>query len=378
MSNTLDSLRNGFMLKGNLAQKGYDTWRHTFTGINCATGEEENFFIEYFVCNPFYIQKTPVLGQHSFNKNHGYLPSYLMVKAGWWGKDACQIHRFFSWKDTFIKDDDNLYVLAGDCLCSDENLRGEIKLSKSESIVNPQYMCDYGEMQWELKVKKEYSVSNNTFYENILCKINGLDTHWYISALKAKFDGYVIKNGARYEINPETCNGYCDKNWGKNFPNPWITLASNKLRSKSTGKYLKNSAFSIVGCPPCVCGCPTKHKLFSHLLYENKYYDFNFLKALSIDKTRYKITDTEKEIFWNVWQENTKSVLEAKIRCCKSDMLLLNYESPDGQKLHNNLWSGGNACGILYLWKKKLTSKTLIDKLIADNVCCQYGVCDKN
>lgn len=30
------------------------------------------------------------------------------------------------------------------------------------------------------------------------------------------------------------------------------------------------------------------------------------------------------------------------ISCLKEDMLLINYEAPNGMKRHNHLWNGGN------------------------------------
>lgn len=374
MSNIFEPEKNRFMLKGSYALKGYDLWRHTFTGTNTITGEQTSFFIEYFTCNPYYTQKIPVIGQHSFNKKHGYLPSYMLVKAGWFGKDGTQIHKFYAWKDTFVNENENLNLFTSDCLCSDTKIQGEVKLSKTDSLVNPQYMCDYGEISWDLNIEKQYSASN----DNFLSKFNSFDTQWYISGLKTTYDGFIIKNGVKYTVEPKSCNGYCDKNWGKDFPNPWICLTSNKLTSKATGKQLTNSAVSIVGSPPKVCGYPTTHKIFSHIMYEDKYYGFNFLKAFNRDKTKYKVTETVNELFWNVKQESSKAIFEARLKCCKSDMILMNYESPDGNKLHNNLWCGGNAYGILYLWKKKSIGKELIDKIVVEDAFCQYGICDKN
>ena len=33
------------------------------------------------------------------------------------------------------------------------------------------------------------------------------------------------------------------------------------------------------------------------------------------------------------------------VTCQKKDMLLVNYESPDGAKRHKRLWNGGNGVG---------------------------------
>ena len=94
MCNRFDPERNGCMLTGPLAKNGYDWWWHSFTGISQKTGRERSFFIEYFLCNPALGMDEPILGQLPQNKESGIKPSYMMVKAGSWGTDAAQLHRF--------------------------------------------------------------------------------------------------------------------------------------------------------------------------------------------------------------------------------------------------------------------------------------------
>ena len=86
-----DITRDECMLTDRFGKKGYDWWWHSFTGRNQKTGKEKTFFIEFFLCNPNYGEKKPVFGRPH--------PSYLMVKAGAWGEDAAQLHRFFGWDD---------------------------------------------------------------------------------------------------------------------------------------------------------------------------------------------------------------------------------------------------------------------------------------
>ncbi|MDY3274813.1 MAG: tocopherol cyclase family protein [Agathobacter sp.] len=118
--------------------------------------------------------------------------------------------------------------------------------------------------------------------------------------MKTAYSGEVIWSGEKYIVSPETCYGYSDKNWGKDFTSPWVWLSSNNLTSKITGK---------------------------------------------------KLTD---------------------ITCEKKDMLLVNYEAPNGKKLHNRLWNGGNGKGIVKLYR----GKKLIDEVICENVGCEYGEYD--
>ncbi len=55
-------------------------------------------------------------------------------------------------------------------------------------------------------------------------------------------------------------------------------------------------------------------------------------------------------------------------------MLFINYEAPNGKKLHNHLWNGGNGYGEIKLYKK---DGTLIDHVKIENAGCEYGEYDK-
>ena len=57
-------------------------------------------------------------------------------------------------------------------------------------------------------------------------------------------------------------------------------------------------------------------------------------------------------------------------------MLFLNYESPEGLKKHNRLFSGGTGTGYIRLYRKQGSNKTLVDEVIARHVSCGYGVAD--
>ena len=57
------------------------------------------------------------------------------------------------------------------------------------------------------------------------------------------------------------------------------------------------------------------------------------------------------------------------VTCEKEDMLLINYEAPNGKKLHNRLWNGGNGKGTIRLYRHN----KLIDEVYTENVGCEYG-----
>ena len=83
--------------------------------------------------------------------------------------------------------------------------------------------------------------------------------------------------------------------------------------------------------------------------------------------------ETDDEVRWKVWMENSKSLIKVDIRCKKKEMLLVNYESPDGAKRHDRLWNGGTGTGIIRLYEKRHFGLKLIDVIEAKNIGCEYG-----
>ena len=95
--NKHEKKRDACQLYGAQAKQGYDWWWHSFTAVSEKTGESRPFFFEFFLCNPALSDAEPIFGQLPKNKEKGIKPSYLMVKAGAWGENAVQLHRFFGW-----------------------------------------------------------------------------------------------------------------------------------------------------------------------------------------------------------------------------------------------------------------------------------------
>ena len=59
-----------------------------------------------------------------------------------------------------------------------------------------------------------------------------------------------------------------------------------------------------------------------------------------------------------------------KNRIVQSKILFINYEAPNGKKLHNKLWNGGNGEGVVKLYHKNV----LVDEILVKNLGCEYGV----
>ena len=371
--NIHDISRNAFMLHGPLAHHGYDWWWHSFTAQDAETGEDKPFFIEFFICNPALAEDEPVFGQLKENKEKGKKPSYLMVKAGCWGEDHCQLHRFFSLKNVRIHPSAPYEVEADDFYASETRLKGSISISKEEADAHPEWMCDAGEMSWDLTVDKQIAFNVGYGASKALRDAEAFAMYWHAEGMKSAFSGEIELNGRKYIVTKEKSYGYADKNWGRDFTSPWVWLSSDCLISKKTGKRLENSGFDRGGGRPKIYFVPLDRRLLGVFYYEGKEYDFNFSHVWQNVKTEFSFDENDDTVFWHVRQENKDAVMETEISCQKRDMLLVNYEAPDGSKKHNKLWNGGNGRGIIKLYEKADGVPVLIDEIEATHVGCEYG-----
>ena len=373
MFNHHDLTRDACMLHGPLRRLGYDWWWHSLTARDAQTGEEKPFFFEFYVCNPALAEDIPVLGQLPENRANGKKPSYLMVKAGCWGEGKCQLHRFFAWKDVQMHADAPYEITAADCHASETALSGSISISREEAQAHPEWMCDAGQLSWNLTIDKQIAFNVGYGASKPLRDAEAFAMYWHAEGMKSAYSGEIVFNGRTYVVTPETSYGYADKNWGRDFTSPWVWLSSNCLKSRLTGKVLSNSVFDIGGGRPKVYFVPLDRRLLGVFWYEGREFDFNFSKVHLHVKTTFSFDEAGDTVHWHVRQENTHAVMETEISCNKKDMLLINYEAPDGSKKHNRLWNGGNGWGTVRLYEKQGEETVLIDEIECTHVGCEYG-----
>lgn len=372
MFNKSDLSRNQNQLFGAQSKCGYDWWWHSFTAHDAQTGEEKLFFVEFFLCNPSLGKEEPVFGQLEESKKNNVKPSYLMVKAGTWGKDAVQLHRFFGWSKVDAPFSELYRVSAADCYIDDFKTRGKISISKEECENHPEWMCDCGEIEWNLKIEKKVAFNVGYGAGKLFRRLQLFEMFWHAEGMKSLFEGEVIFNGKKYIVSKENSYGYSDKNWGKDFTSPWLWLSSNNLTSKISGKKLEDSVFDIGGGRPKCGPIVLNRKLLGAFWYEGRGYEFNFSKFWTMTRTKFSCRETQTQIIWHVEQKNWLSKMITDITCEKNEMLLVNYEAPNGKKLHNWLWNGGNGKGIVKLYH----CGKLIDEIECKNAGCEYGTFD--
>lgn len=364
------------MLVGPLAKNGYDWWWHSFTGID-EEGKETQFFVEFFIINPALGKDEPVFGQLKENKEKGIRPSYLMVKAGCWGENKCQLHRFFGINKVRIKEGIYFEVEADDCFASETALRGSISLTPEEVEAHPEYMCDAGDIKFDLKVEKKIAFDIGYGAGTEFRAAEAFEMYWHGEGIKSLFEGTVILNGKKYTVSKDTSYGYADKNWGNNFTSPWIWISSCKMKSNLTGEVLEDSAFDVGGGSPKIFNYALDKKLLGGLTLRGKDYEFNFAKLLTQCRTDYEVNETDEKLIIDVDMTTRSNKLVVHVECLKKDMIFINYESPDGKKRHNRLWNGATGSGNLKIYAIKKKQISLIDDVEIRNVGCEYGDYDK-
>lgn len=260
------------------------------------------------------------------------------------------------------------FVQADNCYIDERTTYGSINILPEDEKAHPEWMCQSGKMEWKLKIDKKIAFNVGYGASKILRKLQLFEMFWHSEGMKTNYSGEVIWNGEKYIITLERCFGYADKNWGKDFTSPWVWLSSNDLTSTITGKKLSNSVFNIGGGCPKIGLIKLKRKLLSAYWYEEKAYEFNFSKFWTFTRTKFNCKETDTQIIWYVEQKTWLNRMVTEICCEKKDMLLINYEAPNGKKLHNRLWNGGNGKCKVYLYRKG----KLIDEVIAKHVGCEY------
>ena len=373
MFNKHDIKRNTCQLKGGQSKKGYDWWWHSFTAYHKNSGEPKPFYIEFFLCNPKYGKEEPVFGQLKENQEKGVRPSYLMVNVGCWGEKHLQLHRFFGWKQIEMNYKAPFFVKADNCYLTEEETYGDVYVSKETSENHPEMMSDYGHISWNFKIHKDIAFNVGYGASSLFRKMQLFEMFWHAEGMKSFFEGSIYLDDEEYVVRKEDCYGYSDKNWGKDFTSPWVWLSSNNLTSKLRREKLNNSVFDIGGGRPKIGFIALKGKLLSAFYIEGKEYEFNFSKFWTNTRTKFSSKETEEEILWHIEQKTWRNKVIVDVSCLKKDMLLINYEAPNGKKLHNRLWNGGNGKGTIKLYHKK----KLVDEIYAENIGCEYGKYDK-
>jgi hypothetical protein len=362
--------KNGHKLTGSAKRKGYDWWWHSFVGKDAETGELKPFFIEYYVINPGLWKGEIIFGQKKNKNEKNSKPCYAMIKAGAWGNNKSQLHNFYGINE-FKASDKYLNCTIGNNMVTESRLLGEVIISKETSENHPEMMSDAGNMKWDLKISDKITYDVGYGSSDFSNALHFFHMYWHVQGMKCNYAGTVEYNGRKYIVDPEGSFGYQDKNWGKDYTNPWIWLNCNNFISANSGKKI-NASLDIGGGCPRVLGVSLNRRIITAFYYEGEIHEFNFSKFWLFSKQKFKSYEDNEYIYWDVTSENKTHLLEVSFKCKKENMLLVNYENPEGEKNHNKLWNGGHAFGTVKFYKKG-KELVLIDELVGSYGGCEYG-----
>jgi len=244
-----------------------------------------------------------------------------------------------------------------------------VSVSPQQARALPEIMSDAGTMSWDLSVNKQLSYSVGYGASAPLRALRAFDMFWHVEGMKTAFEGELTYNGVRYLVKPDTCAGYQDKNWGRDFTSPWIWLNCNRFVDEQ-GQTPENTSLDIGGGLPRVWGVPLGEKVLAAFYLRGKLHQFNFSHVL-LQQQRWECTEEADVIRWKLDLKNRTHRLEVEFTCPKDGMLLVNYENPAGQKNHHRLWNGGHASGTLVLttrWRNRPVAR-----LTGSMGGCEYG-----
>ena len=356
-------VRKNCKMLGTLHKKhGFMCWRHVFSGLNLKTGDRKSFFIEFFIINPSRSPQEPVFGQLYEQKIKKYYPSYIMIKAGAWGKNAKQIHEFYPASDLQF-DRRRLNLRLNSLTVSEDRLTGSVFMSEQDVLLHPEYMSDAGSMSWDLSMQKEFPSA-----------FGGVN--WHAQGIKTAYKGKVVYNDEEYIVTSEKSFGYADKFWGRDFTSPLMYVASSNAVSDISGRPLKDTCFAVG------CGCSKTKGAHNVPQYTAVFYyegiryafDLNFLSKKSCVKFNFR--ESAEDLHWLICAETSKHLFDIDVFCKKNDTLFMHYESPESFKYHNRLWSCGSGIGEIKFFQKGGKKLELIESARIENCFCEYGEYD--
>lgn len=346
--NKKNQRKNEYKLRGELSKKGFDRWWHSFTAKNAITGEERTFFLEFYLCNPDVADDASVSGKSA---------SYLSVKVVCLGEEATQIGTFYSMKEVLINGKAPFSITTQECFLSETRSFGKISVSKEECQKHPEVYSDAGKVEWNLDIDKK--IAYNLGYQTscLGCCQSKEKNFWHGEGIKTFYSGTICVNGEKFIVSPASSYGYADKEWGSEFEESSLWINASHLVSRKIGELNNSAVLVYIG----------QAGAFGGICYEGKEFEFNPYKCAKNTKTKYQCAKTDDEMQFKVVQQSKRFMMKVQLRC-KKDKMLTNMEVCT----KNDYSLGGNAKGLIRLYKKEKGTWNLVDVIEIYHAGCAY------
>lgn len=370
-------------LAGSKKKIGINYWRFVFNGIDAKTGDEQMFFVELEMVNPWLSPNEILLGfkprvkitaddlqyalagtqsAKNLDTETQVQPSYCSIRIGKLGNSPKQLIYYFPIKS--MKFDNKPFE------CSVENkyftedkISGFISVSKEDLNAHPEYLCDDGYAKWELSYKpvKEFG--------------DGYDANgerWFPCGLYTDFSGSVNFDGTDYIVDTRRSSGYVERYFGKDFPETWFHISSSSLTSAISGKTLFNSAFSAQGIfDGRISLIGTFEDLDISFLADESSRKYNLVWDCS--QMPEAENPEENLLHWSASFDNKNWVVDIDIFCKIKEMFNRSIELPVGLRKVLNILQGGTGTGELKLYKRNGNTLEQIEHATLTKVVCEFG-----
>ena len=292
-------------------------------------------------------------------------PSFVMVKVGRLAKNGKQINAYFPSGCMKVGTGEYIFKVGtlaeNTCVLTDNSTSGSVAVTHSELLEKPELLCSAGSMTWDL----HYTIGDS-FFPNYRSKLGC----WSCFGARTAFGGVVILDGEKFSVNTKSSFGYFDKNWGRNFANPFLHLSSSNLTSNISGKKLYESCFAVQG--------EYNRRLSILTSFEGKKLEFHAGSHKKYD-IHYECTqmpstgDDVVKLHWSVSMNDHKNFIDIDVYCDTAAMFVRSYESPDGGRKVLKVLGGGSGVGEVKLYQRIKRNLELLEDIRIDSCLCEYG-----
>ncbi|MCR5189241.1 MAG: hypothetical protein K6C97_09925 [Treponema sp.] len=372
-----------FGLNGAKKKLGINYWRFFFNGVETISGSEQMFFVELEMVNPWLSPSEVLLGfkprvkltaddlqyalagtQSAQNLDTEQIvqPSYCSIRVGMLGKYSKQICYYFPIKDCLFNLKPFELQIGNKCF-TENKISGFLSVSQEEQAAHPELFSDAGYATWDLS------------YEIMSQSLDGYNTNnmrWFPHGLHTIITGKMSFDGSDYIVDSRRCNGYIDRFWGNNCPEPWFHLSTTNLTSVITGKTLLRSAFAIQGT------------FEDRVSFQGKFEDLEISFPADASKRQFSAiwdctqmpeaeNPDENLLHWSVSLNNKTWVLDIDVYCKIKELYNRKLELPEGSRKVLNLLEGASGYGEIKLYKHIGNTLEQIEHAKLIKVVCEFG-----